>query len=354
MIAAYEDEIVNYRSLAVKSWNDHLRSATVFNRELPTFFLDQFSFRAFLKDLCKAPELRIIDWPKFCDLEMTWDISVRNSVCGVPEIGLHAPDLDAPIIISDFLKSLQERWVCHLAAYGISRCVATEGLLIRGTSLRSLHKRSVFYPKLPVLWGPNYYKRLSSLDKAEILKNGGKQGVWDFYIFLLQCHEFSHGIQKGEPLLGEFSHAVVWNQFLTKESLWRYQRNSSTGKSSNVETPYVHDLETHSHFWGQMYSDSFLAIRNTFGISGLYTLLVGLGYCVHEGLVSYRAYLRCVSNIIRTIQKGKKISDIKPSILLLQSVITAHLSREAGYKVELDQLRLILERFRVSWNSRSF
>jgi hypothetical protein len=155
--------------------------------------------------------------------------------------------------------------------------------------LLEVYRNSVFYPRFPVLWGPNYFGRISDQDRDHILKTHGEGAVWDFYFLMMVCHEQSHLLQKGEPILNEIAHAILWIDFVLEQKLRPFQVNSETGKTCNIEAPFILGrTETLRGLnYKLLYEDNLTYFeREVAGVE--YSLFVALAFLVHAGVVRYR------------------------------------------------------------------
>lgn len=290
----YQRNIQQFRQEATKGWWD---SCFAFNDKKgfeakvpPPFFIDKYSFRSWLVQAASTENAELASVPEtdFSKLFAAYDETVRQSVVGSKILGTKAPAVDEPIIRSSFLDDQFGAWQSHLSRNGIDLPSETIDWYF-SVPLLEVYRNSVFYPRFPVLWGPNYFGRIADQDREHILQTYGEGPVWDFYFLMMVCHEQSHLMQKGEPILNEIAHAILWIDFVLEQGLKPFQINSGTGKTCNIEAPFIlgRTEALKGLNYKLMYEDN-LTYFNHEVADVEYSLFVALTFLVHAGVVKYR------------------------------------------------------------------
>ncbi len=189
----YQSTVHEYRSAATQGWRENNKVYTskgAFSiKELPAFFIDKYGFRCWLAHIASTipSEFTSIPDTDFSNLFNSYDETVRNSVVGSSILGTSAPSVDEPVFRSPFLEDLFSAWQRHLSNNGIDLPSETIDWYF-SVSLLEVYRNSVFYPRHPVLWGPNYFGKIAIYDQEYILSHYGKNAVWDSYFFMMVCH----------------------------------------------------------------------------------------------------------------------------------------------------------------------
>ena len=290
----YQSSIYQFRDTATELWRKscHAHSnQSGFNVDTPPpFFIDKYSFRSWLANATQEIMSELVDVPEvdFSNLFLSYDDTVRESVVGSKILGIEAPSVDASVTRSVFLDEQFGAWQKHLSNNGID---LPTGIIdwYFSVPMLEVYRNSVFYPRFPVLWGPNYFSRIADQDRDHIVKTYGESAVWDFYFLMMVCHEQSHLMQKGEPVLNEIAHAILWIDFVLEHGLKPFQVNSETGKTCNIEAPFI--LGRAKAFKGLnyelLYEDNLKYFEQE--VAGVeYNLFVAMTFLVHAGVLRYR------------------------------------------------------------------
>lgn len=290
----YQNNIHHFRTRAINCWRDNcvtFRDKKGFEAEIPPpFFLDKYSFRRWLDEAVLSANAELVSVPEtnFSELFEAYDETVRQSVVGSKMLGTRAPAVDEPIARSAFLDDQFSAWQSHLSHNNIDLPSETIDWYF-SVPLLEVYRKSVFYPRFPVLWGPNYFGRISDQDRQHILENYGEGAVWDFYFLMMVCHEQSHLMQKGEPILNEIAHAILWIDFVFEQGLKPFQVNSDTGKTCNIEAPFIlgRNKALKGLNYKLLYEDNLAYFEHEV-VDVDYSLFVALTFLVHAGVVRYR------------------------------------------------------------------
>lgn len=290
----YQQNVRAYRDIATQLWHGECQKhigGKRFNPEVPPqFFIDKYGFRSWFTEVVPGTKSELTSIPEidFSSLFVSYDETVRRSVVGSKILSTKAPSVDEPVYRSVFLNEQFGAWQRHLLRNGID--LPSESVdWYFSVPLLEVYRNSVFYPRIPVLWGPNYFGRISDQDRDYILKTHGEGAVWDFYFLMMVCHEQSHLLQKGEPILNEIAHAILWIDFVLEQKLRPFQVNSETGKTCNIEAPFILGrTETLRGLnYKLLYEDNLTYFeREVAGVE--YSLFVALAFLVHAGVVRYR------------------------------------------------------------------
>ncbi len=293
-LGSYQQNVRKYRDTATQIWHKECKKYIGdkrFNPEVaPPFFIDKYSFRSWLAEVIPTTKLEFTNIPEidFSSLFVSHDETVRQSVVGSKILNTKAPSVDEPVQRSVFLDEQFGAWQRHLLRNGIA--LPSESVdWYFSVPLLEVYRNSVFYPRFPVLWGPNYFGRISDQDRDHILKTYGEGAVWDFYFLMMVCHEQSHLLQKGEPILNEIAHAILWIDFVLEQGLKPFQVNSETCKTCNIEAPFI--LERNKALkglnYGLLYEDNLTYFEREV-VGSEYSIFVGMTFLVHAGVLRYR------------------------------------------------------------------
>lgn len=293
-LRSYQQNVRKYRDTATQIWHRECKKYTGgkrFNPEVPpSFFIDKYSFRSWLAEVISNTKLEFTNIPEidFSSLFISYDETVRQSVVGSQILNTKAPSLDQPVKRSVFLDELFGAWQRHLLRNSIA--LPSESVdWYFSVPLLEVYRNSVFYSHFPVLWGPNYFGRISDQDRDHILKTYGEGAVWDFYFFMMVCHEQSHLLQKREPILNEISHAILWIDFVLEQGLETFQVNSETGKTCNIEAPFIlgRNKALKGLDYGLLYEDNLTYFEREV-VGSEYSIFVAMTFLVHAGILRYR------------------------------------------------------------------
>lgn len=319
----YQSAIIQWRDEATVVWSKNCfgyKAQEMFSCETPApFFIDKYSFRRWLKHWDPATQMEFTGIPEtdFLSLFGSYNETVRQSVVGSKILGTNAPSVDEPVTRSMFLDDQFGAWQSHLSRNGIELSSSVIDWYF-SVPLLEVYRNSVFYPRFPVLWGPNYFGRIADQDQEHILRTYGKGAVWDFYFLMMVCHEQSHLLQKGEPILNEIAHAILWIDFVLESGLRPFQVNTVTGKTCNIEAPFIlgRTQALKGLNYKLLYEDNLLYFeREVMGIE--YSLFVALTFLVHAGVVKYRY----ATNLFCGMLAGNS-----PVVQYLQTEAVAHVS----------------------------
>jgi len=335
----YQLTVPHWRDEAVREWHEKCRvfsGQMGFDSKNPSpFFIDRYGFRSWLASNSSVMGSEHISVPEvdFSKMFESYDDLVRGSVVGSKLLGTSAPSVDDRVHRSVFLDEQFGAWQGHLARNGIDLPSETIDWYF-SVSLLDVYRKSVFYPRFPVLWGPNYFGRIADQDRDYILKSYGESAVWNFYFLMMVCHEQSHLMQKGEPILNEIAHAILWIDFVLEQGLRPFQVNSETGKTCNIEAPFIlgRTKALKGLNYGLLYEDN-LAYFDKEVAGSEYSLFVTMTFLVHAGVLRYRyvadlfcgmlagdvdisRYLRTdtaghVSELVSKLVQGDRKSDIR-------------------------------------------
>jgi hypothetical protein len=223
---------------------------------------------------------------------------VRTSVQGCEMLDQAPPPLDVPVSRSVFLDEIFVAWGAHLASYGITWLPGTTEWCF-STPLIEIFKRSVFYPRHPVLWGPTYFAKIADRDRSHIVSTFGRRAVWEFYFAMMVFHEQSHFVQRGEPLVNEIGHAILWNDFIRRQRLESFQINSDTGHTCNREAPFILSrlARLRNNNLGLLFSDNAVFAREVLAPVS-YSVLVGMAWLVHGRALTYQSFVNMVCGLL--------------------------------------------------------
>ncbi len=319
----YQSNIHQFRRTAAELWTSNCSvhsDQPGFNSEvLPPFFIDKYSFRSWLACETSMVQSEFINIPEadFTNLFESYDEIVRKSGVGSKLLNTKAPSVDEPVCRSKFLDDHFGAWRKHLASKGVDLSSETIDWYF-SVPLLEVYRNSVFYPRFPVLWGPNYFGKIADRDRDYILATYGQDAVWDFYFLMMVCHEQSHLMQKGEPILNEITHAILWIDFVFEQGLKPFQVNSETGKTGNIEAPFImgriDDLKGLDY--KLLFEDNLTYFEKEVS-SSEYSHFVALTFLVHSGVLRYRY----VTNLFC----GLLAEDVEVS-RYLQSGVARHVS----------------------------
>lgn len=290
----YQRNIHQFRGEAVELWRKNCSAYSDkkgFGAETPpTFFIDKYSFRSWLAPAVPTDNTALIRIPEtdFSKLFGSYDETVRWSVVGSKILGTNAPAVDEPVTRNAFLDDQFGAWQSHLSRNGLDLPSKTIDWYF-SVPLLEVYRNSVFYPRFPVLWGPNYFGRIADQDREHILQTFGESAVWDFYFLMMVCHEQSHLMQKGEPILNEIVHAILWIDFVLEQDLRPFQINSITGKTCNIEAPSIlgRTEVLKGLNYKLLYEDNLTYFEHEVA-DVEYSLFVAMTFLVHAKVMRYR------------------------------------------------------------------
>jgi hypothetical protein len=291
---AYQSAILQWRNEAIRAWNENCQvyseQERFSSKVPPPFFIDKYSFRSWVVHVTPTVKQEFVCVPEtdFFKLFGSYDDAVRHSVAGSKILGTNATSVDDSVIRSTFLDAQFVAWQAHLSRNGIDLPSETIDWYF-SVPLLEVYRNSVFYPRFPVLWGPNYFGRIADQDREHILQTYGEGAVWDFYFLMMVCHEQSHLMRKGEPILNEIAHAILWINFILEQGLKPFQVNSDTAKTCNIEAPFIlgRTQTLKGLNYKLLYKDNLSYFEQE--VTGIeYSLFVALTFLVHAGVVRYR------------------------------------------------------------------
>ena len=298
------ERLAKYRALAALEWSKASKSTfqsqqVAQNEHLPGFFVDRYAFRLWISDQLGTPRPSIPEFDWLAALQKREE-ELRQNICGLPEFQIPTPRLDEHVPIRPFLVDLSSKWISFLENQGLyDPAPHFDRLLSEQMTWRELFDNSIFYPRLPVIWGPTYFRRLAPIDQDFLLEKYGCKGVQDFYIFLYFTHETAHFHQTGEPLLNEFIHALTWTKFLKRYSLLRFQVNSISGYCCNKEYAYIADLDIPQRNLRNFFNDTEIGTNSFFGENSTYQSLIATAWLMDHRRIRYDDYLHVASTTFR-------------------------------------------------------
>lgn len=267
---------------------------------MPGFFVDRHAFKLWISDQLgtSKPSIPEFDW---LAEQQKRETELQRNICGLPEFQIPTPALHEHVPIRPFLVDLSTKWLSFLESLGLySPTTHFSRLLSAQMTWRELLDNSIFHPRLPVIWGPTYFRRLAPIDQEFLLERYGCNGVQDFYIFLFFTHETAHFYQLGEPLLNELMHALTWTQFLRAHELLRFQINTVSGYCCNKEYEFLEGISIPKRHLKSFFVDTNKGTGSFFGDFSIYQSLLATAWLMEHQRISYRDYLHVVSTAFRT------------------------------------------------------
>lgn len=266
--------------------------------DFPNYLLDRYAYRLF-RLFSGNIELPIQIYFPYFDVEAklnSWNLSIEKALTGVPSLNIAPPSLEAKIPEFRLLGKLLTKWCQHLQEFGIDIPLGYYENP-SGKTWYAFLKRSAHFPdKLPAIRGPSFYERLSSKQKKFVLEKHGHDGLIELYVFLLQVHEETHLLQKGEPMLSEIVLAWLWCNFLNKEDLWYWQRNDEKDISFNQEQPWVARIFLENKEVRTLFQDTYLGTKMIFSNSKIYDHLCLIAWLFDSKAIRYKEYLELITN----------------------------------------------------------
>lgn len=295
---SFTRNIHSWRDTARTGWSAWARQVSVpdFPEELPAHFVDRYAYRCYRAPGSPAESaMRLPPAARAQRRAASWDDRISSIWTAKTHGGAPPPPLDARVSDSPGPRAqLLVRWRKHLARHGV---VPPRHLFQADPdeTWADLLARSVHAPLgRPAIPGPTFYERLSPVSRAVVDARFGPDALWSLYAFLLQCHEETHLLQSGEPLLGEVALAWMWCSFLDAEDLWCWQETEPGGETFNIEAPWVRRLDLCRAAGGLLFRDTLCGVRAHFGGDEPYDGLCEVGWEFDLKRIRYHEYLERV------------------------------------------------------------
>lgn len=221
--------ILAVRPIVAHLWADCLpdgaRADPRVARSIPSVLIDRFGFALLCgssQEESTVPGFDILDFVSRRAELLTASIKPTRSLDN------WTTPLNGVVDVGALYFDLRARWKQFAKRVGLPSELALLANPI-GIPWRDYFDQDTFYPRPPVISGPNFFDQLTKNDRLEILERLGRTAPIDFFCFMHQVHEELHRHQSGEPLMNEIVVAAIWTEFLDSEQLWSFQRNSATG-----------------------------------------------------------------------------------------------------------------------------
>lgn len=304
------DRIVRQRSAAARHGARLRRAAhrtdPLITPQLPGYFIDRHAFRRQRLIRGRAHGLAFSAPPET-------DRSAYLAALLRPARRLNGwvPSPDGGTGTGDFYESLRRRWEEFGTRTGLPSGAA--GLPdARLLTWRQVMDESVFYPGPPVFRGATFIDALSEISATAVLNEVGPCGVIDFSCFMLQVHETMHHHQTGEPLLNEVVQAAIWSRFLTEESLWKFQRDTTRSLVREAQVVERHPDLVDAAAAARL--DTARMIQSVSADNAYFTCCL-LGYLFDTGDLRYSDYLAQIGDVLANRANSKAMRDITMSLL---------------------------------------
>lgn len=287
-----------WRELARTYWNDALSAALMDTekRSMPLHFEDRHAYllyRAQRREETLGDQDLMTISPDFDQCEAKWLTEIHSKRTGVKRLGRPPLGLDHPLSTSDWLKEMLQRWRQHLRRGGVK--LNNTSFISQKQTWLTLYKRSAHYPmRTPAILGPSFYDRLSVEGLERFHGETTEEMIWDHYQLLLQVHEETHLIQRGEPMLAEVMLAWQWCSFLSEHDLWYWQESSPGGEGFNRERDYVSKIKLSHTEAGLLYIDQYLGVQRTFTDPQAYDIFCEGAWLFDHKHMNYQQYLAFV------------------------------------------------------------
>lgn len=295
-MATLDANIYRCRSRVARDWARVMRPLAKHDENVPArmpgYFLDRFSFMVAHGG---TPAVECERAPAF---DAEGFLCRRSEVVSAAlrptrSLGGWTADLDREAELGEFYLSLLRRWYAFAARLSLPSAVTRLESRVN-LKWQEIFARTIFFPRAPVVSGPNFFDFLDEEDRQEALEHFGDNAPIDFFCFVQQVHETVHTVQTGEPLLNEVVQAALWVAFLNEQSdLWCLQRNSATGRACITEAPLVESFPALGTLAVDSGLDTYQLAKYNF-MPGAYYLLCLWAYAMHGGRIGYREYLKGV------------------------------------------------------------
>lgn len=291
-----DDRVFQCRARVARDWARSMRPLASHDARvparLPGYFSDRFAFMAAHRG---ASSVEYEEAPGF-DVESalySYLETVRAALRPTHSLNGWAVDLHRQAELTDFYESLIRRW--NEFAVGLSLPSALTRLESLGQlTWHEIFERSIFFPRAPVISGPNFFDLLANSDREAARRRFGANAPIDFFCFMQQVHETIHAAQTGEPLLNEVVQAALWVRFLNDAGdLWCLQRNSATGRRCIAEAAVVDAHPTLVRWAVHAGLDTYRLVTAN-AVPGAYNLLCLWAHSMDRRRIRYREYLEGV------------------------------------------------------------
>lgn len=291
-----DDRVFHYRTQVARDWARSMRPLARHDARIPArlpgYFSDRFAFMAAHRG---ASSVKYEEAPGF-DAESilgSYLETVRATLRPTHSLNGWTAELHLQADLTDFYETLLRRW--NEFAVGLSLPSALTRLESRGRlTWHDIFTRSIFFPRPPVISGPNFFDRLDNSDRKAARRRFGENAPIDFFCFMQHVHETVHAEQTGEPLLNEVVQAALWVTFLNDASdLWCLQRNSATGRGCIAEA-FVVDAHPTLVQWAVRAGLDAYRLVTANAAPGAYNLLCLWAHAMDRRRIRYREYLEGV------------------------------------------------------------
>lgn len=266
----FGENIDYWRQQASIIWHDFqenpifTENSFILPSNIPPYFIDRYAYGLYHHHI--YGELLPIPLDSYFALNkhIKWEDNLKNFLKSHhKDLPFPPKSLEEKILDLDFMEELFYLWRKFLNGFGI----AVPNELFKspsGNTWQNFFRDSLHYPNLPAINGPTFYTRMTEVDKKTLNQHFGLLGPLGLYIFLLQVHEQSHFLQRGETILCELTLACLWCRFLSEHNLWYWQENSTTRVSFNMERLWVESLNFDDQILALLFSDTWLACQVIF------------------------------------------------------------------------------------------
>lgn len=272
----------------------------VFGSGIPGYFLDRLATRI-RQDPSINRDAVFAGIPRYSESEQANRLELRTH----PLIGeAFPPPIDAPPSLTSWGLQLLESWEGYLQSMSVAFPPGHFDLK-RFRTLQDGYEASVYFPGPVAIDGPGFLDALGE-DAPAVIEKYGVDRVIDFTIVMCFAHEWTHMIQKGEPLLCEYILSVMWVDFIQKQGLTDLQVNSSTGLWVTLEEPFHVGTSVLLAHMDVLMDDTLNIARVLSGEQneGAYSRLCDLGHRLDSKELAYRKYLELLAAELTTLRSG--------------------------------------------------
>ncbi|MFD9823638.1 hypothetical protein [Streptomyces violascens] len=292
----FTTELDQWRTQAHTDWHALRGQAQLpTTNQLPDYLLDRYAFRAYMR---ARFGLHIKDrFSKPIAPQMgSWVQRTQTGLRGVPSLGIAPVKLNDPVVVTPQLRDLLDRWRTYLSGFGITYASHLYQPP-ENTTWLDFYQRSALYPFFPPAFGPSFAEKMAEQQRRRVMETHDLSDIMGLYVLILQAHEDTHRAQKGEPLLCEFTLALLWCRFLDENNLWHLQRNEDSGRSFNDEEPYLRRLQIAESELRALFHDTADGVQDIAGTHA-YDDVALAGWLFDAHLMTYREYLELVTRCL--------------------------------------------------------
>ena len=290
-----------WRSLAQSYWFDACHRSQVIEEtshfsSLPPHFIDRHAYLLYRSEISNDglfEQDRITLSPEFDQARSRWLDNISQRRTGVLSLNLSPPGLMMNTSESLWLDRQLKAWREQLLRGGVD--IPDGAFNLNTITWFEFYQRSAHYPmRGPAIWGPSFYDRLSDEGLRLFKMKATVDQIWDHYQLLLQVHEESHLIQRGEPMLAEVMLAWQWCLFLTNQDMWYWQETRPNGVSFNLEKTYVSRIMLTEQEAGLLFQDQQLGVSSIFADSRAYKVFCEGAWIFDHKYMPYKYYLEFI------------------------------------------------------------